>query len=131
MREWAYKQRRGPDLRAWYRLVKDFTILNNYRFPDPLLPREAIATAYSVATWTWSRLDEVLPAKGKAATLDHSSIAQSWRGTWSGESRRRSTHARDRAIVQAVERGRSLRAVAVEHGITARAVHWICARSVT
>ena len=132
VREWAYKQRRGPDLRAWCRLVKDFTIHSNNRFPVPLEAREAIATSYSVATWIWSTFNEVVPTRGKAAILDHSSMAQSWRGTRgglaSGVSRRRSTHARDRAIVQAVEHGRSLRNVADEYGLTAEGVRWICAR---
>ena len=87
VRLWAYKQRRGDDLRAWCLRVKDFSLESNHRLPVPLGEREAGATAYSVATWIWSELNEVIPAKGKGP-LDHSSMAQSWRGTWSGESRR-------------------------------------------
>ena len=130
VRQWAYGQRRGKDLGAWCRRVRDFTLVANSRLPVPLSEREAMAIAYSVATWVWSTFNEVIPTRGKAAILDHSSMAQSWRGTRSGESRRRSTHARDRAIVQAVERGRSLRNVADEHGLTAAAVLWIVRRGV-
>ena len=87
VRLWAYKQRRGSDLESWCQWVEYFTLESNLRLPVPLPEREASATAYSVATWIWSELDETSPAKGKR-TLDHSSIAQAWRGTWSGESRR-------------------------------------------
>ena len=124
VRLWAYKQRRGADLGAWCARVRDFTLHSNTRFPHPLIEREAAATAYSVSTWIWSQFAEIKPSKGKGP-LDHSSIAQSWRGVWSGRARRRETQARDRAIIQAVERGASMRAVASEHGITARAVHRI------
>ena len=103
-------------------------IRNNARFPDPLEAREVASLAYSVASWIWSEFDEIIPAKGNAPILDHSSIAQSWRGTRSGESRRRKTRARDRAIVKAVESGRSMRSVAVEHGIDRKAVSWIVRR---
>ena len=131
VRLWAYKRRRGADLRAWCRRVRDFTLESNTRFPQPLTEREAAAAAYSVATWVWSQFNEIKPSKGKGP-LDHSSIAQSWRGTWggraSGASRRRATQARDRAIIQAVERGESMRAVAAEHGITEGSVRWIVAR---
>ena len=132
VRLWAYKQRRGADLGAWCARVRDFTLHSNTRFPHPLIAREAVATAYSVSTWVWSAFNEIIPSKGKGP-LDHSSIAQSWRGTWggraSGVSRRRGTHARDRAIIQAVERGESMRAVAGEHGIAVGTVHWIVRRS--
>ena len=124
VRLWAYKQRRGADLGAWCARVRDFTLHSNTRFPHPLIAREAVATAYSVSTWVWSAFNEIIPSKGKGP-LDHSSTAQSWRGVWSGRARRRETQARDRAIVEAVERGESMRAVAGDHGITARAVHRI------
>ena len=130
VRSWAYKQRRGADLTAWCGRVRDFTLESNHRLPVPLSEREAVAVAYSVATWIWSRFAEIIPRKGKGP-LDHSSIAQSWRGTWSGESRRRKTAQRDKAIIRAVQGGRSLRDVAREFGLTARAIHWIHSRGVT
>ena len=70
VRLWAYKQRRGSDLRAWCGRVKDFTLESNHRLPVPLGEREAASTAYSVATWIWSALNEIIPAKGKGP-LDH------------------------------------------------------------
>ena len=94
-------------------------------FPHPLIEREAAATGLQrVNVDLEHSSNEIKPSKGKGP-LDHSSIAQSWRGVWSGRARRRETQARDRAIIQAVERGASMRAVASEHGITARAVHRI------
>ena len=63
---------------------------SNTRFPDPLTEREAASTAYSVSTWIWSAFNEIKPTKGKGR-LDHSSVAQSWRGTYSGIARRRGT----------------------------------------
>ena len=56
VRLWAYKQRRGADLRAWCRRLRDFTLESNHRLPVPLSEREAVAVAYSVATWIWSTL---------------------------------------------------------------------------
>ena len=129
VRLWSYKQRRGSDLGAWCRRVLDFTLECNNRLPMPLGEREAAATAYSVSTWVWSAMNEVIPAKGNGP-LNHTSLAQSWRGTWSGESRRRKTHERDRTIIQAVKSGRSLRDVGREHRLTAAAVLWIVRRGV-
>ena len=128
-RQWAYRQRRGNDLGAWIEGVKEFFLFNNKRFPDRLPFAEVRASAYSVSTWVWSEFAEIIPSKGKGP-LDHSSIAQSWRGTWSGESRRRETHERDREIVQAVEHGESMRAVAGEFDLAVSTIHWIVGRSV-
>ena len=129
VRLWAYKHRRGGDLRAWCGRVLDFTLESNNRLPMPLGEREAVAVAYSISTWVWSKMHEVIPAKGKGP-LDHTSIAQSWRGTWSGESRRRKTHERDRTIMQAVKSGRVYREVAREFDLAVSTIHWIVARSV-
>ena len=90
VRLWAYKQRRGSDLGAWCGRVRAFALQSNDRLPEPLTEREAASTAYSVATWVWSAFTEIIPTKG-SGPLDHSSIAQSWRGTWSGASRRKGT----------------------------------------
>ena len=130
VRLWAYKQRRGADLRAWCGRVKDFALESNHRLPVPLGEREAAATAYSVSTWIWSAFNEVIPAKGKGP-LDHSSIAQSWRGVWSGRARRKLTHERDQAIIQALQSGRSYRDVGMEHGLSRRTIYRIIRRLVT
>ena len=115
VRLWAYKQRRGGDLGAWCARVRDFALHSNTRFPHPLIEREAAATAYSVSTWIWSAFNEIIPTKGKGR-LDHSSVAQAWRGTWggraSGVSRRRQTALRDRTIVHMLDHGRTYRYVA-------------------
>ena len=82
--------RSAASLGAWIEGVNDFFMSNNKRFPDRLPFAEVRASAYSVSTWVWSEFNEITPSKGKGP-LDHSSIAQSWRGTWSGASRRRGT----------------------------------------
>ena len=66
------------------RRVKDFTLEANHRMPFPLVEREAASTAYSVSTWIWSEFNEIIPSKG-TGPLDHSSMAQSWRGKHGGE----------------------------------------------
>ena len=112
--------------------MRAFTLESNNRgLPDPLQrQRESgCVQAYSVATWVWSEFDEIKPKKGKGL-LDHSSIAQSWRGTWGGQSKRRESRARDRAIVQAVGSGRPYREVAREFDLAVSTIHWIVARSV-
>ena len=111
--------------------MQRFAFTCNRRFHQPIETSHALDCAYSVATWIWSEFSqEFTPRRG--AALDHSSVAQAWRGTWggraSGVSRRRETQARDRAIVRAIERGESMRSVAAEHGIAVGTVHWIVRR---
>ena len=53
------------------------------------------------------------------------------RGIKSGAVRRALTHNRDKAIIQAVSEGRTLRDVGCEFGLSGRAVHWIVRRLVT
>ena len=124
-RQWAYRQRRGGNLGAWIAGVRDFFLFNNKRFPDPMDVAEVRASAYSVSTWVWSAFNEIIPTKGKGR-LDHSSIAQSWRGTWggraSGVSRRRQTALRDRTIVHMLDHGRTYRYVAQIFGLSPMAV---------
>ena len=52
------------------------------------------------------------------------------RGIKSGASRRKLTADRDRAIIQAVNEGRTMRDVGTEHGLTGAAVYWILKRLV-
>ena len=102
VRLWAYKQRRGADLGAWCGRVVAFALQSNQRLPGPLKASEAKATGYSIATWIWSEFSrEFVPRT--STPLDHSSIAQSWRGTYSGASRRKGTPLeRDRAPWEAM-----------------------------
>ena len=59
------------------------------------------------------------------------SMMQAARGIRSGASRRKLTaEFRDRAIVQAVNEGRSLRGVGREYGLDHKAVSWILRRGV-
>ena len=122
-RLWAYRavedHRDGP-LADWIAAVHAFTHQNNKRFPVPLKRPSCIqSTAYSVATWVWSKY------------FNHSKAMQSQRGIKSGAARRALTHERDKAIIQAVSEGRTMRDVGAEYGISARAVHWILSRGVT
>ena len=55
-------------------------------------------------------------------------MIQTARGIKSGASRRKLTHDRDKAIVQSIESGRSLRDVAGEYGIDHKSVSWIVNR---
>ena len=67
-------------------------------------------------------------AKGSYYTTEQKTLWGRELGIKSGEARRKGTADRDRAIVQAVESGRSLRDVAREYGIDHKAVSWIVNR---
>ena len=67
-------------------------------------------------------------AKGSYYTAEQKTLWGRERGIKSGAARRKLTADRDRAIVQAVESGRSLRDVAGEYGIDHKAVSWIVNR---
>ena len=91
----THYRKAGGHLRGWKRLVYDLTHDNNLRFPVPLKRADVRSVAYSVATWVWSW------------GYDHSQTMQSKRGIKSGVARRKGTHERDKAIIQAVSMGRS------------------------
>ena len=69
-------------------------------------------------------------AKGEYYTQDQRSLWGKARGIRSGESRRNLTHDRDKAIIQAVSEGRTMRDVGMEYGLTGAAVYWILNRLV-
>ena len=69
-------------------------------------------------------------AKGNYYSPEQKTLWGRERGIKSGASRRKLTADRDRAIVQAVESGRSLRDVGREFGLTGAAVYWILKRLV-
>ena len=68
--------------------------------------------------------------KGKHYTPTQRTLWGRARGIKSGAARRKLTEDRDRAIVQAVEGGRSLRDVGREYGLSAEGVRWILRRGV-
>ena len=113
----AYRKE-SADLGGWLRRVYAFTEENNRRFPVPLDRDEVRAVAYSVATWVWSW------------GYDHSSEKQAARAREGMRQRRTANEGRDKAIIQAVSEGRSLRDVAREFGLDHKAVHWILSRGV-
>ena len=76
----------------------------------------------------WGKREDGAMGQGRF-TWD--SEAQTRRGHRSGQVRRLATAVRDAEIVEAVERGEAMRAVADAHGLTARAVHHIARRGVT
>ena len=97
----------------------------NQSFDIPLPHAEVAATARSVhgyrARWI---------AKGSYFTQEQRTLWGSRRGIKSGEARRKLTHDRDTAIIQAVSEGRTMRDVGAEYGITGAAVYWILKRLV-
>ena len=95
----------------------------NQSFDIPLPDAEVAGIARSVKRYrlTWI-------TKGKHFTAEQKSLWGRQRGIRSGAARRKLTADRDRAIVQAVEGGRSLRDVAGEYELDHKAVHWIVNR---
>ena len=97
----------------------------NQSFDIPLPHAEVASTARSVhgyrARWI---------SRGAYFTQEQRSLWGSMRGIKSGAARRKLTHERDKAIIQAVSDGRSLRAVGREYGLTVGGVHWILSRGV-
>ena len=97
----------------------------NQSFDLPLPHAEVAATARSVhgyrAKWK---------AKSEYYTQEQRSLWGKARGIKSGEARRKLTHERDKAIIQAVSEGRSLRDVGREYRLAVGAIHWILSRGV-
>ena len=125
LRTWAYKQQRGPDLGDWKARVLDGCYAMNELFPKPFRGNEARKvkdTAYSVSVWTWKRLIDY----GRYRTPE----LQARRSVLGVAARREGTAGRDKAIIQAVAGGRSLRDVGREFGLSAEGVRWILSRSV-
>ena len=116
--ELTFYRKAGGHLRGWLRLVYDFTDDNNRRFPVPLERDDVRSVAYSVATWVWSW------------GYDHSPEKQAARAIEGMRQRREANEERDKAIVQAVSEGRSLRDVAREYRLTVGGVQWILSRGV-
>ena len=124
VRFWAYEETRGQDLAAWNARVLAYALAQNGRFPVPLPGDEVGWTAYSISTWCWA-------GGGKR---DHSTEAQRRRilKRWHSDAMPSTLSAireRDAAIVRAVRMdGRSMRNVANQHALSARAIHYIVHR---
>ena len=101
-------------------------LIINQTFSVPLPHAEVAATAKSVhryrARWI---------AKGRYFDQEQRTLWGRERGIKSGAARRALTHDRDKAIVQAVSEGRTMRDVGREFGLSSRAIHWILQRLVT
>ena len=114
----TFYRKAGGHLRGWLLLVYGFAEDNNRRFPVPLDRAAVRSVAYSVGTWVWSR------------GYDHSPEKQAARASEGMRQRRTANEERDKAIIEAVESGRSLRDVGREFGLSVSTVHWIISRGV-
>ena len=113
VRFWSYAQDKAPNLDAWADRVERIASQSNERFPVPLAAGEVNRPAWSVASWTWAG----------GGPMDHTPATQRRRGLKSGRVRRAATRERDRAIVEAVEAGQSMRSVAKAYGLGALLVN--------
>ena len=109
---------------AWlnhlYHVALNFTANEH---PTPLDHREVHHIAKSVSRWVWRNFD----ASGFSARQAGGGRLG---GRASGEARRSKNVERDTAIVEAVRSGQSQRAVALEYGLSRRAIQNILARGV-
>lgn len=120
VRFWAYAQDKGADLDAWADQVSRIASQFNESFPIPLAAKEVSKIARSVASWNWAG----------GGSMDHTPEAQRRRGLKSARVRRAAARKRDRAIVEAVEAGRSMCSVAKECGLSPSTVMRIVRRGV-
>ena len=97
----------------------------NQTFELPLPDAEVAGIARSVQQY---RLKWI--TKGKHYTPTQRTLWGRARGIKSGAARRKLTEVRDKAIIQAVSQGRTMRDVGTEHGLTGAAVYWILKRLV-
>ena len=120
-RFWAYAKAKPESMHVWHGLVWEYAQARNVEFRRPLPVQEVDRLALSVSTWVWS---------GGGPTHH---------GTWTPEQRRRGgenkarrvrydNRERDRAIVRAVRGGMSMRSIARQLGLSARAIHRIVHR---
>ena len=97
----------------------------NQSFDPPLPHAQVASTARSVHRYRAKWI-----AKGEYFTQAQRTLWGSRRGIKSGAARRKLTHDRDKAIIQAVSEGRTLRDVGREYGLAVGAIHWILRRGV-
>ena len=122
VRFWAYAEAKPVSMHDWHERVRVYAQTRNVDFRRPLPLREVDKLALSVSTWVWSGGG---PSHHRTWTPE-----QRRRGgiTW-GRMRRRDNLERDLAIVRAVRGGMSMRQVARQLGLSARAVHRIVHRT--
>ena len=122
VRFWAYAEVKPVSMHEWHEQVRVYAQARNVNFRRPLPVEEVDKLALSVSTWVWSGGG---PKSHRTWTSE-----QRRRGgiTW-GRMRRHDNLARDRAIVRAVRGGMSMRQVARQLGLSARAIHHIVHRA--
>ena len=87
-------------------------------------PRPSIEVR-EIARWLYRKQSKRLASGEQQGVF---SMMQAARGVASGVSRRMQTEARDRAIIQGVNEGRSLRVVGREFGLSLKAVWHVVSR---
>ena len=109
VRFWAYGEARGHNLRQWVMKVDRYGLEHNQRFRRPLPDQRVLCqVTRSVATWVWDG----------GGPIDHSPPVQRRRAQKLGRMRRSKTAERDRAIVEAVRGGQSMRSVERAYGLS-------------
>ena len=106
LRKWAYQQPQGQDYRVWEWTVAEHAAELREHLPslwDFGIP-EALATAKSVAQWTWEHT-------GAGVSHSHDTERQRKRGYLSGKRRRQRAHNRDTEIVVWRGKGKSWREI--------------------
>ena len=122
VRFWSYAEAKPGSMHDWHDRVRVHAQGRNVEFRRPLPVGEVDKLALSVSTWVWSG--------GGPAHHGMWTPEQRRRGgiTW-GRMRRHDNRERDRAIVRAVRGGMSMRAIARQLGLSARAIHHIVHRT--
>lgn len=110
VRFWSYAEVKPQSMHVWHERVRVYAQSRNVEFRRPLPVEEVDKLALSVSTWVWSGGG---PTHHGTWTPD-----QRRRGgiTW-GRMRRHDNLERDRAIIQAVQGGMSMRAIARQLGL--------------
>ena len=124
LRRWAGKpENRGNDVMAAAMSINEE--IGRLHGRSPMDQSEVAAIARSV-----DRKRREWIAKDSYYSSEQRSLWGQERGIRSGKARRKRNEDRDRAIIQAVDKGRSLRDVGREFGLTAEGVRWIIRRGV-
>ena len=124
LRRWAGKpENRGNDVLAAAMSINEEIGRLHGRAPMDQSEVAAIARSVHGKRRQWI-------AKGSYYTPEQKTLWGRAKGIKSGAARRKLTADRDRAIVQAVGEGRTMRDVGGEYGLSLSTVHWILNRLV-